>query len=1148
MNFTHLHLHTEYSLLDGCCRIEQLIDRAAELGQSSLAITDHGVMYGVISFYKYALSKGVKPIIGCEVYVAPRSRFDKQKGPDSRYSHLVLLCENNEGYRNLIKLVSAGFTEGFYSKPRIDRELLKKYHGGIIALSACLAGEIPQLLLSGEYEKAKQTALWYREVFGDNNYFLELQDHGIEEQKKVNPQIIRISEETGIGLVATNDVHYIRHDDFKTHKVLLCIQTGSKITEDNPIEFKTNEFYLKSADEMAELFKGVPEALTNTAKIAERCNVSFEFGKIKLPRFDIGDRDHFEFFREKCLEGLRRIYGDNPDKTVTDRLDYELGVINRMGYVDYYLIVADFVNYAKSHGIPVGPGRGSGAASLAAYCIGITGIDPIKYDLSFERFLNPERVSMPDFDIDFCYVNRQKVIDYVIKKYGSDRVSQIVTFGTMAARAAIRDVGRAMDIPYAVCDKTAKLIPQSLGMTIERALSGSKELKGLYDNDPQIKELIDMALKLEGMPRHASTHAAGVVISDKPIAEYVPLAVNDEAVVTQYTMTALDELGLLKMDFLGLRNLTVIADTERFIRKNDPDFDIEKIPLDDGATYEMMGKGLTDGVFQFESDGMKNVLRQFGPRSIEDLTAILSLYRPGPMDSIPKYIHNRHHPEDVKYDTPLLKPILDVTYGCIVYQEQVMQVFRTLAGYSLGRADIVRRAMAKKKHAVMEREREFFIHGERDEKGNVLCPGALKNGVSEETANKIFDDMSSFSSYAFNKAHAAAYSFVAYRTAYLKCHYTAEYFAALMTSMMDSGSKIALYTADLKREGIKILPPSVNYSLAGFTPDGKNIRFGLMAVKNLGIGIIERLIKEREQNGLYTSVYDFCLRNYSREFNRKALEGLIKSGAMDGLGENRRQMLYNIDGVTAAVDSEKRFSAEGQLNLFEEMGDTVKYEPQRVEEMPKEMLLSLEKEATGLYLSGHPLDGYAGYLSSAKLNKAADIAAHKCRDGQRVSVAGLVSGFKVRQLKNNNLMGAGFVEGIDGSVPITVFAAALAEFRPLLTSGEPVVISGRISEREDRDTEIVVDRVEKIPESAKGIPVSKYKSGLYLKVKSTECGEFIKVKGVLERFHGNTPVFIYCTEQKKKLEAPDRLKITPSKPLFTALGEILGAENVKFIN
>ncbi|MBR4123296.1 MAG: DNA polymerase III subunit alpha, partial [Clostridia bacterium] len=641
MDFTHLHVHTEYSLLDGCCRIKQLIDRAAELGQKSIAITDHGVMYGAIDFYKYAKQKGVKAIIGCEVYVAPRSRFDKQKGLDNSYSHLVLLCKNNDGYKNLIKLVSAGFTEGFYSKPRVDKELLKKHSDGLIALSACLAGEIPKRILNGEYDKAKETALWYKETFGEGNYYLEIQDHGIREQKQVNPQIIKLSKETGIPLVCTNDVHYINEDDYRMHKVLLCVQTGSSVNEEGALEFKTNEFYLKSGEQMSELFGSTPDAVLNTQKIADKCNVEFEFGKIKLPRFDIGERDHFEYFREKCYNGLYNIYGKNPEKSVIDRLEYELSVINRMGYVDYYLIVADFVNYAKKSGIPVGPGRGSGAASLAAYCIGITGIDPIKYNLYFERFLNPERVSMPDFDIDFCYVNRQKVIDYVIEKYGKDRVSQIVTFGTMAARGAIRDVGRAMDIPYATCDKIAKLIPQSVNMTIERALDGSNELKTLYDNDEQIKELIDMSLKLEGMPRHASTHAAGVVISDRPVSEYVPLSVNDEAVVTQYTMTSLEELGLLKMDFLGLRNLTVIEDTQNFIRRENPHFDIEKIPLDDEKTYSLMGKGLTDGVFQFESDGMKNVLRQFGPSSIEDLTAILSLYRPGPMDSIPKYIHNR---------------------------------------------------------------------------------------------------------------------------------------------------------------------------------------------------------------------------------------------------------------------------------------------------------------------------------------------------------------------------------------------------------------------------------------------------------------------------------------------------------------------------
>ncbi len=1136
MEFTHLHLHSEYSLLDGCAKIQKVIDKAVELGQKSIAITDHGVMYGVIDFYKYAKQKGIKPIIGCEVYVSTRSRFDKQKGLDG-YSHLVLLCKDNEGYQNLIKLVSIGFTEGFYSKPRVDREVLKKYSKGLIALSACLAGEIPRFILNGDYDKAKETALWYKEVFGEGNYYLELQDHNIREQKIVNSQIIRLSEETGIPLVATNDVHYTESEDYKMHKVLLCVQTGSKITDENTLEFKTNEFYLKSAEEMAERFSQVPQAISNTQEIAEKCNVEFEFGKIKLPRFDIGERDHFEYFKEKCYSGLYKIFGNNPDKIYTERLEYELSVINKMGYVDYFLIVADFVNFAKNNGISVGPGRGSGAASLAAFCIGITGIDPIKYDLYFERFLNPERVSMPDFDIDFCYVNRQKVIDYVIEKYGEDHVSQIVTFGTMAARAAVRDVGRALDIPYATCDKIAKLIPQSIGMTISRALEGNRELSDLYENDAQVKELLDMALKLEGMPRHASTHAAGVVISDKPVADYVPLAVNDQATVTQFTMTALEELGLLKMDFLGLRNLTVIADTEEYIRKQGIDFQIEKIPLDDIQTYNMMGKGKTLGVFQFESDGMKNVLRQLGPESIEDLTAVLSLYRPGPMDSIPKYISNRHNPQNITYDTPLLKPILDVTYGCIVYQEQVMQVFRTLAGYSLGRADIVRRAMAKKKHAVMQKEKEYFIGG------------AVEKGVEKQVAERIFDDMSSFSSYAFNKAHACAYSFVAYRTAYLKCHYPAEYFSALMTSMMDSASKLSLYTAECKKMGIKILPPSVNHSDKGFTPDRKTIRFGLLAVKNLGLGIIEKLIAERQKNGPYTSFYDFCLRNHSREFNRKALEGLIKSGALDCVSDNRREMLYNIEGVLSAVDNEVRFSSQGQLNLFEEIGTPNTFDMINVPEMSKEMLLSLEKEATGLYLSGHPMDDYKDILSKANLQSVTDIISNKYSDGKRVSVAGIISDLKVRQLKNNNLLATAKIEDFSASVNVTVFGNAYAVYKPLLDENQPIILTGRISEREDRDIEIILEKAERISENLKSVNTApKYKKGLYLKVKNTDDEVFLKVKKVLAENKGDTPVYIVCTDTNKKLEASRSLYIKYSLSLQNSLEEILPQENIKLIN
>ncbi len=1144
MEFTHLHVHTEYSLLDGCCRIKKLIDRAVSLGQKSIAITDHGVMYGCIDFYKYAKDKGIKPIIGCEVYVAPRSRFDKVKGPDSAYSHLVLLCKNNVGYQNLIKLVSAGFTEGFYSKPRVDRELLEKHREGLICLSACLAGEIPRAIMDGNYDTACETALWYKGVFGED-YYLEMQNHGIAEQKKVNLGLKRLSRELKIECVVTNDVHYIEKTDSEAQRVLICIQTGNTVSGENTLEFKTDEFYLKTAKEMADAFPDDTEALENTVKIAEKCNVEFEFGKIKLPRFDIGDRDHFEYFKEKCTQGMHRIYGDKPSKEVTDRLEYELDIINKMGYVDYYLIVADFVAFAKNNGIPVGPGRGSGAASLAAYCMGITGVDPIKYNLFFERFLNPERVSMPDFDIDFCYRQRQRVIDYVIEKYGKDRVSQIVTFGTLAARAAVRDTGRAMDVPYALCDRIAKLIPFSQGMTIDRAMKVSAELRGIYENDEQARLLLDMARRLEGMPRHASTHAAGIVISDRPVAEYVPLSVNDDAVVTQYTMTSLEELGLLKMDFLGLRNLTVIDDAVGYIKEYNPDFDIEKIPLDDKATYQLMSKGNTDGVFQFESEGMKSVLRQMGPQSIEDLTAILSLYRPGPMDSIPKYVHNRHNPQDISYSTPLLKPILDVTYGCIVYQEQVMQVFRALAGYSFGRADIVRRAMAKKKKAVMEREREFFLYGERDENGNIICEGAVNRGIPENEAKKIFEDMSSFSSYAFNKAHACAYSFVAYRTAYLKCHYTAEYFAALMTGMLDNTAKISHYTAECKKMGISVLPPSVNDSFSGFKPQKNTIRFGLMAIKFLGAGIIDRLISEREQSGKYLSGYDFCLRNYSRELNRKAVEGLVKSGALDCVEPNRRQMLYNIDRILTSAEAEKRFSAQGQLNLFDGIDSPDSFQMEPMPEMDEDVRLSLEKEATGLYLSGHPMNKYASVLSRMGLSATTDILSGKISDGGRVTLAGMVENLRVRQLKNGNLLATGEIEDVYSTIGITVFSKVYEQYRELLQSGRPLILRGKVSEREDREPEVICERVEEIPQN---LPNSKrVKTGLYLKIPSVNFPEFTKIKRILAAFKGETPVIIVTTEDNRRLAAPKELYVSENAELMNRLVNVLGEENVKFV-
>ncbi len=1145
MSFTHLHLHSEYSLLDGACRIEELCRAVKEAGQTSVALTDHGVMYGAVEFYKAAKKQGIKPIIGCEVYVAPKSRFDKDKF-DSKYNHLVLLCENETGYKNLIKMVSLSFTEGFYSKPRVDRQLLAEYHEGLIALSACLAGEIPTALLKGNYDGAKNAALWYRNTFGEDNFFLEIQDHGLTEQLEINPKIAQIAKETGIPLVATNDVHYTTKEDARMQKVLICIQTGKKLSEENPLAFPTDEFYLKTEEEMRSLFESFEGAVENTARIADRCNFDFEFGKIKLPVFDIGDRDHFEFFKEKCYEGLHRIFGENPDKEYTERLDYELNTINRMGYVDYYLIVQDFVNYAKRSGIPVGPGRGSGAGSLAAYCIGITGIDPIKYHLYFERFLNPERVSMPDFDIDFCYVNRQKVIDYVVSKYGSDRVSQIVTFGTMAARAAVRDVGRVMDLPYATCDKTAKLIPRALGITIEKALEESPDLKLLYDTDYSVKELIDMAKRVEGMPRHASTHAAGVVISDRAVSEYVPLAVNDEATVTQYTMTALDELGLLKMDFLGLRNLTVIRDTENHIRKNNPYFKIENIPLDDIDTYKMMSAGLTDGVFQFESEGMKNVLRQFGPEKIEDLTAILSLYRPGPMDSIPKYIHNRHNPQDISYATPLLKGILDVTYGCIVYQEQVMQIFRTLAGYSLGRADIVRRAMSKKKHEVMRSERQAFVYGQKDEQGNTIIKGAVKNGVDEDAAHQIFDEMSAFSSYAFNKSHAAAYSFVSYQTAYLKCHYPKEYMSALMTSMQDDADKVAFYTSECKRMGIKVLPPHVNVSSESFTPTDEGIRFGLSAIKNIGGGFVTSMMKERE-NGKFTSMFDFCLRNSGRDFNRRTLEGLIKSGALDGLELNRRTMLKGADGLLSVVDDHNRFYGSGQMDLFggEQEEQTFELEPS--EEMPKELLLAMEKEATGLFLSGHPMEAYSGYISAIKAPTTRKVLSGDIPDGQKISMVLMLTSIKTRSIKNDGIMANIVAEDMSGSIGITAFNRTVTENRHLITEGNVLLISGRVQEREDRPFELVADRFEAIPKShLTSPPEKKVKAGLYLRVKELSSPEMDSIKALLARYSGDIPVYV-VDGSGKKLLAPKNLWVRKDGSLISEAEKILSPKNVKFV-
>ena len=1162
--FTHLHVHTEYSLLDGACRIDRLFDHIKAMGQTACAITDHGVMYGCVAFFDAAKAAGIKPIIGCEVYVATRTRFDKVNRIDGN-NHLILLCKNETGYKNLIKMVSAGFIEGFYSKPRIDKDLLEQYHEGLICLSACLAGEIPQAILAGDYERAKQSALYYRDLFGEGNYYIELQDHGLEEDQVVLPQLIRLARETGIPMVATNDAHYITKEDAKMQSILLCIQTGKTIADADRMEFQTDEFYLKSTDEMYDLFSMVPEACENTNKIAEQCNFEFTFGETKLPYFKAPDgMENQEYFEKLCWEGLERRYPGKVTDALKERLSYEINVVKTMGYTNYYLIVYDFINYAKSRDIPVGPGRGSGAGSLAAYCVGITDIDPIRYNLIFERFLNPERVSMPDFDVDFCYERRQEVIDYVNEKYGRDHVAQIVTFGTMAARAAVRDVGRVMGMTYQDVDRVAKLIPMELKMTLKKALEVSPDLKALYDGDDQVHELIDTSLKVEGMPRHASTHAAGVVITREPATEYVPLSTNDGLPVTQFNMVEIERLGLLKMDFLGLRTLTVIHDTEMAVRHTkDPDFRVANIDYDDPATYEMLTRGETMGIFQLESTGMTQVLMSMRPKNLEDVIALISLYRPGPMDSIPTYLRNRKDPSKVVYQTPQMAHIVDVTNGVVIYQEQVMQICRELAGFSFGQADNVRRAMSKKKLKVMEAEREHFVHG-CTEPGKE-CAGCVKNGIPEAVANQIYDDMISFASYAFNKSHAACYAYVAFQTAYLKCHYPHEFMAALLTSVLDNTSKVIEYTSECQRLGIKVLPPDINVSRGGFTVDGDSIRFGLNAVKSVGRNLIDSVVKERKERP-YRSLYDFCKRLHGNELNRRALENLVKAGAFDALEPSRRGMIDSAEGVLKSVETDARQNLEGQMDLFGMMGGeeeqaATDYKIPNTPEYPASELLKMEKEVSGLYLSGHPLDAYRTQISQISTCTIADLQGEDAKrfDNQNVTILCTVVKNKIMTTKSNTLMAFTTVEDLTGTMELLIFPRVLAECRAALQENAVVVANGRVSVKEEEAARLIVEgvqpierydptqsfgrnRVEKVRRETSGGEAT----GYFLTVPSRQGPEMHKVENLLCNIFdgGTTKVYFRFADTGQKALA--RHMAIKDDPLLRAeLERILGKDHVK---
>ena len=1152
MNFTHLHVHTEYSLLDGSAKINEIVARAKELGMDSLAITDHGVMYGVIDFYRACKREGIRPVLGCEVYVAPGSRFHKEGGvTDERYYHLVLLAENDIGYSNLMKIVSKGFTEGYYYKPRVDYEVLTQYHEGIIALSACLAGEVAMNLKRGFYEEGKAAALRLQEIFGKGNFFLEMQDHGIPEQQTVNASLLRMHQETGIDLVATNDVHYIYDNDVEAHDILLCIQTQKKVQDEDRMRYDGGQYYLKSVEEMEKLFPYAKEALENTHNIAERCNVTIEFGNYKLPHYDVPEGfDAWTYLQHLCAEGMKRRYPVVTEE-LQARLDYELSVIHKMGFDDYYLIVWDFIKYAKDHDIPVGPGRGSGAASIAAYSLGITDIDPIRYQLLFERFLNPERVSMPDFDIDFCFERRQEVIDYVVEKYGKDRVVQIVTFGTMAARGVIRDVGRALDYPYALCDQVAKLIPMELGITIEKALKSSPEFRGLYESDEKIKYLIDMAKRLEGLPRNTSMHAAGVVIANAPADMYVPLSRgSNDAITTQFTMTTLEELGLLKMDFLGLRTLTVIKDAENLINKNRPEgekLDMNNIDYDDPNIYEMIGSGKCDGVFQLESTGMKNFMKELKPENLEDVIAGISLYRPGPMDFIPKYIKGKQNPESIVYDCPELIPILKTTHGCIVYQEQVMQIVRELAGYSYGRSDLVRRAMSKKKADVMARERKNFVYGNEEEG----VKGCIANGISEETGNKIFDEMTDFAKYAFNKAHAACYAVVSYRTAWLKYYYPVEFMAALMTSVMDNPGKVTEYIYSCRQMGIEILPPDVNEGEMGFSVSENNIRYGLSAIKGVGKPVIEALVTEREQNGKFTGLKDFVDRLSGKEVNKRTVESFIKAGAFDASFGTRKQLMQVYAGVMDDVAQQKKRDTEGQIRMFDFGGEENKQEFEirlpSVGEYSKEELLDFEKEVLGVYLSGHPLEEYMSLLQK---NTTADTLAFqldeetgevKTRDGDTVTLGGMISGITRKTTKNNTTMAFLTLEDLLGTVEIIVFPRDYEKYRSAIVEDAKVLIRGRVSAEEDKAAKLICTEIISMDDLPRELWIR-------FKNKDTFFAEEEKLYEILSGSDGKQEVVIYLEEERAVKRLPKNRCVALSADLLEILKKAYGEEQIKIVD